>query len=296
MEDKKPLHHVSPNIEVVKHHKDSFPSWDELKYFIRKYYLFLLIIALIPVVLYSLGQQLANRGSAAPRLNLNSGGKVGVQTGGAVPTITLLLLGCNDVEPDTCKNNYDYPPYNAAGGGDKLGETISSSECEALAAKNKTCTKDYAQAHEQNPDQPQISWEAKDCEECYKNYNYIPYDAYTFSDIPCPNNDKTDCRKTISRTGGSQDNKDCQATIGSQRCGAYNTPGAQAPTSGVIPPTSPPAIGNTCPGDRNNWMCASQLQSSDTGCPNIAGCSYDSLPNSSCDTGGDGSGTACKLK
>lgn len=81
MEDKKAVHHVSPNIEVVKHHKDSLPSWDELKYFIRKYYLFLLIIALIPVVLYSLGQQLANSGSAAPHLQLNSGGKVGVQAG-----------------------------------------------------------------------------------------------------------------------------------------------------------------------------------------------------------------------
>lgn len=81
MDDKKAVHHEGPNIDVVKHHKDSLPSWDELKYFIRKYYLFLLIIALIPVVLFTLGQQLANRGSAAPRLQLNSGGKVGVQAG-----------------------------------------------------------------------------------------------------------------------------------------------------------------------------------------------------------------------
>lgn len=82
MDDKKAVHPANPNIEVVKHHKDSLPSWDELKYFIRKYYLFLLIIALIPVVLFTLGQQLANRGSAAPRLQLNSGAKVGVQTDG----------------------------------------------------------------------------------------------------------------------------------------------------------------------------------------------------------------------
>ena len=81
MDDKKDVHHESPNIEVVKHHKDSLPSWSELKYFARKYYLFLLVIALIPVALFSLGQQLANRGSAAPRLQLNSGGKVGVQAG-----------------------------------------------------------------------------------------------------------------------------------------------------------------------------------------------------------------------
>lgn len=88
MDDKKDVHHVSPNIDVVKHHKDSLPSWDELKYFVRKYYLFLLIIALIPVVLFTLGQQLANRGSAAPRLQLNSGAKVGVQTGGDSPLCT----------------------------------------------------------------------------------------------------------------------------------------------------------------------------------------------------------------
>lgn len=82
MEDKKAVHHEGPNIDVVKHHKDSIPSWDELKYFIRKYYLFLLIIALIPVVLFTLGQQLANRGSAAPRLKLGTGARVGMQAGG----------------------------------------------------------------------------------------------------------------------------------------------------------------------------------------------------------------------
>ncbi len=79
MDEKKDVHHESPNIDVVKHHQDSLPSWDELKYFIRKYYLFLLIIALVPVVLYSLGQQLANRGSAAPLLRLNSGTKISEQ-------------------------------------------------------------------------------------------------------------------------------------------------------------------------------------------------------------------------
>ncbi len=82
MDEKKDVHHESPNIDVVKHHQDSLPSWDELKYFIRKYYLFLLIIALIPVALFSLGQQLANFGSAAPRLKLGPGAKVGMQAFG----------------------------------------------------------------------------------------------------------------------------------------------------------------------------------------------------------------------
>lgn len=77
MDDKKDVH--QSDLEVVKHHKDNLPSWDELKYFGRKYYLFLLVIALIPVTLYALGQQLANRSSAAPLLKLGTGGKVGVQ-------------------------------------------------------------------------------------------------------------------------------------------------------------------------------------------------------------------------
>ena len=79
MEDKKDVHHESPNIDVVKHHKDSLPSWAELKYFVRKYYLFLLVVALIPVSLFSLGQQLVNDSSAAPLLRLNSGTKISEQ-------------------------------------------------------------------------------------------------------------------------------------------------------------------------------------------------------------------------
>ncbi len=68
-----------PVIEVVKHHKKEGFDWAELKYFLKKYYLLVLIIVLIPLVLYSLGQQLANSGSAAPRLNLKGGAKVGTQ-------------------------------------------------------------------------------------------------------------------------------------------------------------------------------------------------------------------------
>lgn len=66
-------------IEVVDHHKKRGLDWKEFKLLLRKYYLFILIIALIPLVLYSLGQQLANFGSAAPLLKLPDKGQLGTQ-------------------------------------------------------------------------------------------------------------------------------------------------------------------------------------------------------------------------
>lgn len=145
MDDKKAVHHTSPNIEVVKHHKDSLPSWDELKYFIRKYYLFLLIIALIPVVLYSLGQQLANRGSAAPRLQLNTGGKVGVQTGGGD------LPVCAD-SADVCKADKNYNKCWMDQYGNNRGGFLC--KCVAVITEGTTC------------DQYQLNCSEQDLQKC----------------------------------------------------------------------------------------------------------------------------------
>lgn len=78
MSEKKVEKH--PNIEVMPHHKTTPHTFAEFKYFVQKYYLYILLIAIIPVMLYSLGVQLANSGSAAPSLMNLKKVNVGTQT------------------------------------------------------------------------------------------------------------------------------------------------------------------------------------------------------------------------
>lgn len=112
MDNKKEVALETAGIATEKNHHNNLPSWDELKYFVRKYYLFLLVIALIPVTLYALGQQLANRSSAAPLLKLGTGSKVGVQ-GGTGPNnppnpSPELLNNCTSTDGSTTYELGDY--------------------------------------------------------------------------------------------------------------------------------------------------------------------------------------------
>lgn len=135
MEDKKD----KPVIEVVKHHKKDGFDWSEFKYFLKKYYLFVLIIVLIPLVLYSLGQQLANFGSAAPRLKLQGNSKVGIQTElpKAPDEPDCGLLG------ETCCSSTSLPPcldsnlicnYNLAANNGDIDDV-----CEPCGGNNELC-------------------------------------------------------------------------------------------------------------------------------------------------------------